>query len=168
MDKLIWHWLHWHYAAVNLMSRLYWTSCLATERSMGRGSSLLAPEVSGICYYRSRCRSFVGWYLDLQVNPGDSTSNSQVTWGWGVSCPVFLCPSISWAKPAMQGNLQKPSCSMSKLFRNEVQRKAKRLRHLTVCTCYGHNCPALDLGTETHFFCQHISTERICQLPAVE
>ena len=65
-------------------------------------------------------------------------------------------------------DLQKPSWRISKLFKNEVQRKAKRLRHLTVYTCYGHNRRALDLGTETYFFCRHIITERICQLPAVE
>lgn len=90
--KLILHRLHWNYAAVNLVSRLYWTSCLNTEGSMGRGSRLLVPEVSGICYYRSRCRSFVGWYLDLQVNPGGSVSSSQVPWGWGV---ILSCLPMS-------------------------------------------------------------------------
>lgn len=72
----------------------------------------------------------------------------------------------SWAKTAMQGHLQKPSWSMSKLFRNEIWRESKRLRHQTAYSFYRHNCPALDLETETCTSSAH--HHRMCQLPAVK
>lgn len=67
----------------------------------------------------------------------------------------------------MQADFQKPSGGTSKLFSNEIQIEAKRLRHLTVYAWHKHNHPPLDLGPEIDF-CQHIFTETTCKLSAAE
>lgn len=138
--------LHW-ISGTFLLNFLF-----ASERSMGKGSRLLAHVVSGICYDSSRCHSFVGCQLNLQINPEGFLWCPEAE-GFPV---LSLHVSSLWTKPGLQaGDLQKPSWGTTKLFSNEMQSEAKRLRHLTVYTWRRNKHPPSDFNDAIYFFCLH-------------